>query len=64
MASSLEVPPTLPGTVTQASPLLVQLPGADTPAPALKDASYTPTVGDQVYVVRFKTGLLVPGKVG
>ena len=52
-----------PATVTQASPLLVQLDSSLSPVPALYLTSYTPTLADRVAVVPLGTRLLVLGKV-
>jgi hypothetical protein len=51
-----------PATVTQASPLLVQLDGAGTATRAWHLAAYTPTLSDRVAVVSYRGGLLVLGK--
>lgn len=51
--------------VTATSPLTVTVAGATVPVPALKDASYTPTVGDRVAVTALDaTKLLIVCKVG
>lgn len=52
-----------PGTITQASPLLVRLDSSTTAVPALLLTSYTAVVADRVVVVRFGSQLLVLGKV-
>jgi hypothetical protein len=52
-----------PGTVTQASPLLVRLDSSATAVPALRVSSYTPVVADRVAVVRLSSRLLVLGAV-
>ena len=52
-----------PGTVSQASPLLVLLDSSDTAVPALRLASYTPVGDDRVAVDRLGSSLLVLGKV-
>lgn len=52
-----------PGVVTQVTPLLVRLDSADTATSALKLASYTPVLNDQVAVVRQGSQLLILGKV-
>ena len=52
-----------PGTVTQASPLLVQLDSSATAVPALRLSSYSPVVADRVAVVRLGARLLTLGKV-
>jgi hypothetical protein len=52
-----------PGTVTQASPLLVKLDSSATAVPALRLSSYTPVVADRVAVVRLSSRLLVLGVV-
>ena len=51
-----------PATVTQVSPLRVQLDSSRTDAPALCLASYTPTVADRVSVERQGTQILVLGR--
>jgi len=52
-----------PGTITSASPLEVQLDSADTATPALRLASYTPTLNDRVAVIVQGGQLLVLGRV-
>lgn len=54
---------TEPGTVTQASPLLVQLDSSATAVPALRLSSYSPVVADRVAVVQMGSRLVVLGKV-
>ena len=51
-----------PGTVTQASPLLVRLDTSATPMPSVRLASYAPVVGDRVSVDRQGSQLLTLGK--
>lgn len=51
-----------PGTVTQASPLLVLLDSADTATPALHLASYTPALNDRVSVLMQGKQALVIGR--
>lgn len=51
-----------PGTVTQASPLLVRLDSSATAMPALRLTSYTAVVNDRVSVDRQGSQLLVLGK--
>lgn len=51
-----------PATVTQASPLLVQLDGSTQPTPAVRLASYTPTLGARVAVIAYGSRLLVLGE--
>lgn len=50
-----------PATVTQVSPLMVQLDSSRTPAPALRLASYTPVAADRVSVDQQGSQLLVLG---
>jgi hypothetical protein len=51
--------------VSTASPLKVRFPGSSAQLPALKNAAYTPTVGDRVAVETLdETQLYVDGKVG
>ena len=52
-----------PGTITSASPVLVQLDSSDTAAPALCLASYTPVLNDRVAVIVQGGQLLVLGRV-
>jgi len=52
-----------PGTITSASPLEVQLDSSDTAAPALRLASYAPTLNDRVAVIVQGGQLLVLGQV-
>jgi hypothetical protein len=52
-----------PGTVTQASPLLVKLDSSATAVPALRLSSYSPVVADRVVVVRLSSRLVVLGAV-
>lgn len=51
-----------PGTVTQVSPLRVQLDSSATSAPALHLAWYTPVVADRVAVDRQGSQILVLGR--
>ena len=51
-----------PATVTQVSPLLVQLDSSDTAAPALHLDAHTPVLADRVSVVQQGSQLLVLGK--
>lgn len=53
----------LPASVTSASPLLVRIDGSLTPVPARRMASYTPTAGDRVAIVRLGSEVLVLGRV-
>jgi len=50
-----------PGIVTSASPLEVLLDSSDTSDPALRLASYTPTLNDRVAVIEQGGQLLVLG---
>ena len=50
-----------PATVTQVSPLMVQLDSSRTPTPALHLASYSPVVADRVAVDRQGSQLLTLG---
>lgn len=52
----------LTGTVTQVTPLLVQLEGAATATPSVRLASYTVTLSDKVLVLVYGSRLLVLGK--
>lgn len=51
-----------PGTVTQASPLLVKLDTSSTSFPALHLAAYTPVLADRVAVVHCGSQALCLGK--
>jgi len=52
-----------PATVTQVSPLLVQLDTSATATPSLRLASYTPVLSDRVSVTYQGSQLLTLGKV-
>ena len=51
------------GTVSAVSPLTVLLDGSATPAPCFRDASYSPTAGDRVYVHNIRNQNVVAGKL-
>jgi len=51
------------GTVVTTSPLTVLIDGSQTPGPAHRDSSYTPTSGDRVYVHIIRNQYLVAGEV-
>lgn len=53
----------LTGTVTQASPLLVQVPPTPVGMPATRLASYTPSAGDRVLLVVSATARYVLGAI-
>ena len=49
-------------TVTQTSPLRVQLDGATTDSLAFRNAAYTPTLNDRVVCERYGSSLFVHGE--
>lgn len=51
------------GTIVTTSPLTVRIDGSTTPAPANRDASYAPSIGDRVYVHIVRNQNVIGGKV-
>ena len=51
------------GNVVATSPLTVRVDGSTTPAPAHRDAAYSPTVGDRVYIHIVRNQNVIAGAV-
>ena len=51
------------GNVTQVSPLLVLIDGSQTSVPCFSDVSYTPTLGDRVYLHIVRNQNVVAGAI-